>query len=136
MTTKPPRNEAISIVLQEIKSAIPTFLICNAIILVICMIYGFTTAHDWRFYTGLAVGNTAMLLNFYALGVKAGNIARMKEARRARIYALTNFFLRYIGAFVFFGIMIYFRLMSPVTAAIPLFFPKLHYSIMAIRNKT
>jgi hypothetical protein len=130
------RNEAIEIVLVEIKSSIPTFLICNAIILVICVIYGFAVSHDWRFYTGLLIGNAAALGNFYHLGVKAGNITRMKVARRARIYATLDFFVRYIGAFIVFGVLIYFRLINPITALTPLFFPKIHYTIMAIFNKT
>jgi len=130
------RDQAVEIVLSEIKGAIPTFLICNAIVVVICVVYGLVASHDWRFYTGLLLGNAAMLMNFYALGVKAGNITRMKDARRARVYALSNFFIRYIGALAVFGVMIYFKLMSPLTAVVPLFFPKLHYTISAIRNKT
>jgi hypothetical protein len=139
MTTKTPpkreKNQGVEIMLDELKGMIPTLLIGNLIAFLGCVVYGLITAHDFRLYTGLLVGNTAALLNFYHIGVKAGNIARMKDARRARTYATASFFVRYIGAFAVFAALLVFRLMNPVTAVIPLFFPKIHYTVKAIFNR-
>jgi hypothetical protein len=128
-------DPAVQIMCGELKSMIPTFLVCNAILLLSCGIYGLFNTIDWRIFTGLFAGNAAAVLNFYHLGVKAGNITRMKDARRARIYATASFFVRYIGALIVFGLLIRFGLMNVVTAVIPLLFPKIHYTVKAIFNK-
>jgi hypothetical protein len=114
---------------------IPSVLICNGIVLLGVVIYSVFAAFDWRFLTGLLVGNAATLANFYYLGVKTANIVRMKEVRRARVYATVGFFLRYFGAFAVFGALVHFGLVNMITLLIPLFFPKIHYTIKALRKK-
>jgi hypothetical protein len=136
MTIKKKREEAVDIVLTELKGMVPILLICNGVAIVSCVIYGLVVAHDFRLYTGLVIGNAATIGNFYHLGVKAGNVARMKDASRARRYATSSFFVRYFGAFAVFGVLIHFGLINAITAVIPLFYPKIHYTIKAMLNKS
>jgi len=137
MTTKIPkkRNEAIEIMLTELKGMIPALLICNGIVITGCIIYGIFESHDVRLYIGLLIGNAATIGNFCYLGFKAGNIVRMRNPKRARVYATASFFIRYIGAFIIFGLFIYFGIVNPITILIPLFYPKIHYTIKAMFNK-
>ena len=132
---KKPRDEAIVIMLAELRSMIPTFLVCNGIILVICGIYCVVAAFDWRLFTGLAVGNAASISNFYFLGFKSARIIRGKNPRKARVYTTSVFLARYLGAFALFGVLITFRIISPYTVVVPLLFPRIHYMVKAIFNK-
>jgi pheromone shutdown protein TraB len=139
-----PKDEAVITALTEIRGAIPTFAICNALVIVICVFYSIVYSSEggvallfenWQLLTGLLFGNAAMLANFYYLGVKTANIVRLKDARRARVYATTGFFLRYFGAFAVFGVMIHFGIVNVITALMPLFYPKIHYTYKALRSK-
>jgi hypothetical protein len=133
--TKKPREQAVEIMLTELKGMIGTLLVCNGVVIISCIVYGFMQGHDFRFYTGLLIGNTAAVLNFYHLGVKAGNIMKMREVRRARVYAIASFFLRYFGAFAVFWVLIRFGVVNIITVLVPLFFPKIHYTVKAVVNK-
>jgi len=134
------REEGVSIALEELKSMFPAFLLCNGSVLLISGIFGligFAHEHiDWRILTGLVVGNAAIALNIYHLGVKAAAIVRRKNATSARRYASFNFFVRYIGAFIVFGILIHFGIVNIITCLVPLFIPKIHYTLMAVFNKS
>lgn len=133
---KKPRDEAMNIMFDEMKGMIPVFLFCNGIVLSVCIIYSVAAAdYDWRLLTGLILGNFAALANFYALGAKSSKIIREKNAKNAKRYATGNYIIRYFTAFAVFGFFTYFGLISPVTAVIPLFYPKIHYTIKAIFNK-
>jgi len=134
---KKPRDEAMEIMFEELKGMIRAFVICNAVVLAGCAVLILTglVSLQWQLFTGLLVGNAAALLNFYHLGVKAGNIMRRKDASHARRYASFSFFARYLGAFAVFGLLIHFNVISVYTAVIPLFYPRIHYTVKAIKNK-
>jgi hypothetical protein len=130
------KPEAMLIMLGELKSMIPTFLICNLIVLIICTIYCITVASfDWRLLTGLALGNTAAVLNFYFLGYKSAKIIRSRNKRKAQVYTSGMFFVRYFGSFILFGVLITFKMINPITVVVPLFFTRIHYTIKAIFSK-
>jgi hypothetical protein len=134
---KKPRDEAVGIMLGELRGMTRSIIVCNAVALLGIAVYCIVVGFHWRLLTGLLFGNAATILNFYHLGVKAGNIARMKlkDVRRARVYATTSFFIRYFGAFAAFGVLIHFGFVNAVTALMPLFYPKIHYTFKAIRHK-
>jgi hypothetical protein len=134
--TKKNKDEAILIMLKELRSMIPTFLFCNATALLICTIYCIAASvFDWRLFTGLLLGNTASILNFYFLGFKSARIIRSKDKRKAQVFTTATFFVRYFGAFIVFGILIRFGIINAITLVIPLFFPRIHYMVKAIFNK-
>ncbi|MCL2071541.1 MAG: hypothetical protein FWH07_04810 [Oscillospiraceae bacterium] len=130
-----PREEAVQIVTEELKSMMWTFIVLNGITLIICAVYSVVDSFDWRFLTGLVAGNAASLLNFYHLGVKAGKILRRKDIIYAKRYSKISFICRYLGGFAAFGILITLGAINAITAMIPLFFPKIHYYFKAVFNK-
>lgn len=135
---KKPREEAMSIMFEELKGMLPTVLICNGIVLLVCVVYTIATdsfSGSWRLLTGLLFGNAAILANFYALGAKSARIIRRKESGYARTYTTTMFFVRYIGAFAVFGALVTFNIINMYTVVVPLFYPKIHYTIKAVFNK-
>jgi hypothetical protein len=142
---KKKREEAVEIALTEIKNMFPVFLIGDCAVLVISVIIRLNSdidagsvisgIMDWRVLTGLAVGNAAALLNFYHLGVKAANILRRKDPRYTRNYSRMSYILRFIGAFIVFGILITFKLINAPAAVIPLFFPKIYYYVKAVKGR-
>lgn len=133
---KREKSEAMIIMLKELKSMFPTFIICNAVAIVGCVIYSMATdLYDWRILTGLLLGNAAALGNFYLLGVKASKVVKSKDIRKAQTYSTTLFLVKYFGAFALFGALVTFELINLITAVIPLFYPKIHYTMKAILNK-
>ncbi|MCL1903149.1 MAG: hypothetical protein FWF94_01875 [Oscillospiraceae bacterium] len=132
---KKPRDEAVNIMLSELKGMTWTFILCNTVVLLGCSVYSIVAvSFDWRMLTGLTLGNLAALANFYALGAKSARIIREKDAKRAKKYATSNYFIRYFTAFAVFGFFTYFNIINPVVAVIPLFYTKIHYTIKAIKN--
>ncbi|MCL1831342.1 MAG: ATP synthase subunit I [Oscillospiraceae bacterium] len=147
MTTKPikkPRSQAMQITLTELQDMIPTFIICNAVVAVACSLYYIFT-ENWgvftdvalllRFAAGLLLGNAAAIGNFCLLGMKSARIIAKKNKRYAQTYATTNYFVRYIGAFALFGILIKLKVINPYTVVFPLFIPRIHYIVKALFNK-
>jgi len=144
MTTKPktdsvpkkPRDEAVTLMLTELKCLLPSVLIYNAIAIVVCAVYCvLTDSWDWRLLTGLTLGNVATIGNFVFLGYKAARIIRRKDKRYAQVFSTVTFFVRYLGAFALFGLLIRLNFINPFTVVVPLFYPKIHYTLKAIFNK-
>jgi hypothetical protein len=144
MTIKKPREQAVQIMLTELRGMVPAILICNGIVVAAGAVYmvitsGFAGFHDvmtlLRFTAGLLLGNAATIGNFCFLGLKAARIIRKKDKRHAQVYSTTGFFIRYFGAFALFGALIKLGVINPYTVVIPLFYPKIHYTVKAIFNK-
>jgi hypothetical protein len=132
-----PRSQAVEFVMVEMQSMRKSLVIYNAIVLLAFGVYGIVTREfDWSVLTGLLLGNTATLLNFYALGVKTDNILRSKNAGYAKRYATVGFFLRYFGAFAVFGILIHLGFVNIFASLIPLFYPKIYYTLKALKHKS
>ncbi|MCL1881675.1 MAG: hypothetical protein FWF76_05805 [Oscillospiraceae bacterium] len=137
---KKPREPAVEIMFVELKKLLKTTIICNIIVILAGVGYytlfteltEFTTATLLMFFGGLLLGNVASLGNFCFLGFKAARIIRSKNSRYAQIYSTGSFFIRYFGAFVLFGVLIRLNLINPITVVVPLFYPKIHYTIEAI----
>lgn len=106
-------------------------LIIIAALITISIIFGF----DYRLYTGLIAGNLLMLLNFIIIGITAGAVAQTRQFRKGQFLANFSYGARYIGIFVILALLLTFGLISPLTAVIPLFYPKLYYTVQAIRGK-
>ncbi|MCL2036854.1 MAG: hypothetical protein FWG83_05665 [Oscillospiraceae bacterium] len=130
--------EADAIVIAELKNMRLTFLLCNVIIFLPCLILAIGWGDwllFWRNMAGLFLGNVAAILNFWHLGVKAGKILQRKNIRHAQTYGAFSFYARYFGAFAVFGVLAMLGIISVYTVVLPLLFPKIHYTIKAILNK-
>ena len=129
---------AVLIALDELKSMIPVFIACNAIVVIICGIYSIlneNTIFDWQLLIGLLIGNIATIANFCSFGFNAAKIIRGRNPQKAKVRTTTMYFARYFGAFITFGLLITFNIANPITLVVPLFFPRIHYMLKAIFHK-
>lgn len=120
---------------DELKEMLPTIIVFNVLIILSIVAIGFFSGFDYRLYTGLITGNILMVVNFLIIGVTAGAIARTRQQKRGQFLGNFSYGARYIGIFIILAALLTFDLISPFTAVIPLFFPKLYYTISALRGK-
>ena len=124
-----------NLAVDEIKEMIPLFLIFNGILLAGIITISIINGFDFRLYSGLVVGNVLMAANFLLIGVTAGAISRTRSFKRGQFLGNFSYGLRYIGIFVILALFLTFDLISPFTAVIPLFFPRIFYTVQAFRGK-
>jgi len=124
-----------NLAVDELKSMIPALILFNVVLLAgvitISIIFGF----DYRLYSGFLVGNALMIGNFILIGVTAAAITRTRSFKRGQFLGNLSYGLRYIGIFVVLALLLTFDLISPFTAVIPLFFPRIFYTVEAFRGK-
>ena len=132
------REEAESIVIDELKKMIPFFLIANALLLTSLLIYGFLSDKDiiLGVFTGVLTGNFFAVLNYYLIGYTAGKAVRRKDPKKAKRMFKFSYAVRYLVMFAAYGLLISFKLVNPVAAVIPLLYPGSYYKIKAIFNKS
>lgn len=129
-------DSAKSLALGELRSMSPTFLMCDGLTLIVSGICGLAGLNvDWRVLSGLVVGNAVTALNFFLIGVTAGYVIRRKNPEKAKRFSGVSYGARYVGMFIVFGALLCLRCVNPVTALVPLFFPKIHYTLTALSNK-
>lgn len=116
---------------KELKALLPyyiiIFLLISIVSAVICMVSGF----NWRLFSGAAAGTLISAASFFTLAVSCQNISHMNE-KTARLSMNGTYALRYIAMFLILGVMMYFKLIEPFTAVIPLFVPKIGYTVNAM----
>ncbi len=127
------RRENLAI--GELKEMLPWIIGFNAAVLLAVIIIGFIFEFDYRLYTGLLAGNILMAVNFIIIGITAGAVSRTRQFKRGQFLANMSYGARYIGIFVILALLLTFNLISPFTAVIPLFYPRLYYTIKALRGK-
>ncbi len=124
-----------NIALGELKEMLPSIIAYNVIVILAVIIIGFFFGFDYRMYTGLLAGNILMAANFIIIGITAGAVARSRQFRKGQFLANMSYGARYIGIFVILALLLTFGLISPFTAVVPLFYPKIYYTIKALRGK-
>lgn len=128
---KKRKNQAV----DELREMLPWLIAFNVVLLVSVTAIGFGFGFDYRLYTGLLAGNVLMLANFIIIGITAGAISRTRQFKRGQFLANFSYGARYIGIFVILAALLTFDLISPFTAVLPLFFPKLYYTVSAFCGK-
>lgn len=118
--------------LREMRSFIIT---ADLIIILSVTAIGFYSGFDYRLYTGLAVGNLLMLANFLIIGITANAITRTRQQKKGQFLGNFSYGARYIGIFVILALLLTFDLISVFTAVVPLFYPRIYYTIQAFRGK-
>lgn len=114
---------------------LPSLLLYNGLILLSVTAIGFVWGFDFRLYTGLLAGNVLMAANMLLIGVTAGAIIKTRQQKRGQFLANFSYGARYIGIFAILALLLTFKLISPFTAVIPLFYPRIYYTIAAFRGK-
>ena len=120
---------------EELRNMLPMILAADLIMAVSVTIIGFYSGFDFRLYTGLVAGNLLMAANLLLIGVTAEAIVKTRQEKRGQFLANLSYGLRYIGIFVILALLLTFKLVSPFTAVIPLFYPRIYYTIAALRGK-
>lgn len=86
---------------------------------------------DYTLFTGAAAGTLVSAASFFSLAVSCQNVAHMNE-KTARLSMNGTYAVRYILMFIILGVLMYFKLINPLTAVIPLFVPKIGYTADAL----
>ena len=120
---------------EELKEMLPMVVIADVVIALSITVIGFFSGFDFRLYTGLVAGNVLMAANMLIIGITANAIVRTRQQKRGQFLANFSYGARYIGIFVILALLLTFKLISPFTAVIPLFYPRIYYTIAAFRGK-
>ena len=120
---------------EELKEMLPMVVIADVVIALSITVIGFFSGFDFRLYTGLIAGNILMAANMLLIGITAQAISRARDPKRGQFLANMSYGLRYIGIFVILALLLTFKLISPFTAFIPLFYPRIYYTVAAMRGK-
>lgn len=128
---KKHRNQAA----DELKEMLPSLLLYNLLVLLSVTAIAFAFGFDWRLYTGLAAGNALMTANMLIIGITANAIVRTRQQKKGQFLANLSYGARYIGIFAILALLLTFELISPFTAVIPLFYPRIYYTVAALRGK-
>ena len=121
--------------LTELKAMLPYIAAFNAAAVAVCSVVCVFFGFEWRLFTGLAVGNALMAANFLLIGMTVEKIIRVRDFRRGQILGGASYGLRYAGMFAVLAILLSLGLISPFTAVIPLFFPKIYYTFFYVRRE-
>ena len=114
---------------DELKTMLPMFLIVNGAVLIGLAVYGFFEGITWRAFTGLLLGNILCIGNFILMGAAATKTVMQATEKQGKAHATVSYGIRYIGLFVCLAIGLYFKVIDIIPAFVPLFVPKLHYTI-------
>ena len=98
-------------------------LILLGIVSVILMISGIG---DYTLLTGAAAGTAVSALNFALMAISAEKAITLNGSYGAR----------YIGTFIILGVLMFSKIINPVTAVLPLFVPKIAYTVTAFKEKS
>lgn len=119
---------------EEMRSLMPYFLIISGVYLLVTVIICFANGGDYSLPIGAVYGCVLSVFSFFLLG-KACQNAVKKSEKRAQTYMSAMYCLRYLGLFAMLTIGALVPFISLITAAIPLFFPRIAIMIRAIKTK-
>lgn len=106
-------------------------LVLLGIVSVILMISGIG---DYTLLTGAAAGTAVSALNFVLMAISAEKAITLTE-KSAKLAMNGSYGARYIGTFIILGVLMFFKIINPVTAVLPLFVPKIAYTVTAFKEK-
>ncbi len=115
---------------EELKTMLPFIAATNGAALLVSVVFGFIFGFDWTVYSGLAVGNVLMLLNFVLIGMTVDRIVRCRDFRRGRTIGSVSYGIRYAGLFVILAGLLTIHAVNIVTVLVPLCYPKIYYTFI------
>lgn len=120
-----PKNPAF----EELKTMLPVALIVNGLVLLGISLYGIFEGAAWRAVTGLIYGNFLGAGNFILIGATAVSTVTKANEKKGKFFANMSYGIRYVGLFLLLGGALWLDLIDLIPAFIPLFIPKLHYTL-------
>ncbi len=124
-----------SITGKEFFAIFPFYIGCSVILAIVSIILIICNVGDFTLLTGIIAGTAVSMAGFIAMGKSAEGLVYVKDSKKAQMKANGNYAIRYILTFLVLGVLMYFRLVNPITTLIPLFVPKLAYFILAMKEK-
>lgn len=115
---------------EELKAMLPFIAATNGAALLVSIVFGFIFGFDWTVYSGLAVGNVLMLLNFVLIGMTVDRIVRCRDFRRGRTIGSVSYGIRYAGLFAILAGLLTIHAVNIVTVLVPLCYPKIYYTFI------
>ena len=115
---------------EELKAMLPFIAATNGAALLVSVVFGFIFGFDWTVYSGLAVGNILMLLNFVLIGMTVDRIVRCRDFRRGRTIGSVSYGIRYAGLFAILAGLLTIHAVNIVTVLVPLCYPKIYYTFI------
>ena len=130
------KTEKNNLPFRELYAMRLTFLIGVSALGLIGLIYSaFAKTIDFRIFTGIFFGAVISGVNFYLLAYSTEKTLKRKNAVKARASAGVWFGVRFLGMAGIYAILFAFDLVNIFTALLPLFFPKIHYTVTILKNK-
>ena len=118
----------------EMRAHAPYFLVVSGIYLAVTVVLFFAFGYDLSLILGALYGIAGCVLNFFLLGKTAQKAVRMNE-KSGQNYMNTMYCLRYLGLFAVLTAAAFIPFISLITAAVPLFFPKIAITARAFFHK-
>lgn len=129
------KKKTENIALDELLRMLPFVLAANAAVLAVLIAYGAFNGFEWRDFTGLAVGNVIFAANFLLIGVTSGSVLRRRNEKKAQQLANISYGVRYVGMFAVLSLLLILKVITPIPALMPLFYPRLYYTFYSIFTK-
>ena len=120
-----------NITAEEMRSMLLWFLAVNAVYFALLLVLFFASGLDYTLLLGGVWGNLISVGNFWLLGRSAEKAVQRRNAKSARTYMNTVYCMRYLGIFLCMTIAAVAPFLNLVSAAVPLFFPKI---IITLKN--
>lgn len=125
-----------NITLKELVSMLPFYGIMDGLLVIGCVIYGVFCGFDWRLFSGIFLGTVISIVNFYAMGRSAQTTLTKKDSQKATRYARAMYGIRFILLFLALALILYIKIAALFTLLLPLFYPKLYYTITVLKQKS
>lgn len=116
---------------QELRSMLPWLLAINAVYFALLIVLFFVNGLDCTLLLGGVWGNIAGVGNFWLMGVTAENALR-RGSKSAQKYMNTLYCVRYLGLFLVMTAAGLLPFIDLITAAVPLFFPRIVITVKAL----
>jgi len=129
------KNKASGLPFAELYAMRFTFIAGASLLTAAGLIYCFVSGiGDWRIFTGILFGSTVSAVNFYLLAYSIEKTLGRKKAESAKRVANIWYGARFIGMAAVFSFLFALDLANIFASLIPLFFPRIHYFITAIKK--
>ena len=117
---------------DELRSMTPWLLALNGVYFALLLVLFFAGGFDYSLFLGGIWGNLVGVGNFWLLGKSAESALRRRDAKSARTYMNTMYCIRYLGMFLALTVAAVLPFVSVITAAVPLFFPRIAITLKAL----
>ena len=120
---------------NELKALLPYYIGMFLLITAVSVILIITGVSDYTLITGAVTGTLLSAVSFVLMGLTAEK-SLYKGEKSARLSINAGYAIRYLATFIILGALMYFKLINPITALLPLFVPKIGYTVAAFKEKS